>query len=110
MFQAVDGQTFAISAQTSTKMPTSRSAPPTRAGWAMRNSPAACRSRSVSSGRRRSRSHRSARAAISGTRRRARHHLVVADARKGRPRLGQGRRGSPFEPGDGLILHRADDA
>src|ERR1700716_2723017 len=106
MFQAVDGQTRAISAQTSIKMPTSRSAPPTRAGWAMRTAFG-----QVSLGLAREPPQPLALLGPCGDLRRQAprplEHFVVADAGKGRPWLGQVRRGSPLEPSRTLTLHRA---
>src|SRR5690349_19703776 len=67
-FQAVEAQARASSAPKVTTAANSSSAPPTRLGWWMRNSSAAWKSFSVSSGMRRSSSQRGARSLRTGRR------------------------------------------
>src|SRR6266849_7583183 len=66
-FHELDAQARASSAPNSTTATKSSSAPPTRFGWWMRNSCASWKSRSVSSGMRRSSSQRGARSRSTGS-------------------------------------------
>src|SRR5258706_6495889 len=67
-FHALEAQARASSAPKVTTAANSSSAPPTRFGWWMRMIPVSWKSRSVSSGRRRSSSHFAARSRNAGSR------------------------------------------